>query len=223
MPYQGLVDAGELVAVVLAVRAIVLVVVLEHAGIAAHTFRPAVGADGVVELARLRADGVAVLACRPHAPVSGGASRPRRESRLAYSVRYRVELGLGLLHWRWAAGRLIHVGLLALHPVEKTVADVVHVTDRRQSQRPTATVAWVRSAELRLLFALAQVSLELHLAGEAPTLRDILSQLSLLNDTPRLILAPSMAEAVHALITGIVYINPVLAVHSGVEMPAELA
>jgi hypothetical protein len=51
MLYRRLENAGELVAVVLAVRPIVLVVVLEPAGPAAHTFRPTVGAVGIAVLA----------------------------------------------------------------------------------------------------------------------------------------------------------------------------
>jgi hypothetical protein len=51
MVYRRLETAGEIVAVVLAVRPIVLVVVLEPAGPAAHTSRPTVGADGVAVLA----------------------------------------------------------------------------------------------------------------------------------------------------------------------------
>jgi hypothetical protein len=51
MLYRRLEDAREFVAVVLAVGPIVLVVVLEPAEPAAHTFRPTVGADGVAVLA----------------------------------------------------------------------------------------------------------------------------------------------------------------------------
>jgi hypothetical protein len=51
----------------------------------------------------------------------------------------------------------------------------------------------------------------------------ILSQLPLLGDELRPILAPPMADSVHALITGIIFIDPVLTAHSRVVLPAELA
>jgi hypothetical protein len=57
MPRLGLVEAGELIAVVLAILTIVSVVVLELAGVAAHISWLAVGADGVAILAHSRAAG----------------------------------------------------------------------------------------------------------------------------------------------------------------------
>jgi hypothetical protein len=107
-----------------------VVVVLEPAGTAGHTFGPALSADGVVVLARLSSDGLASLACRPHVPESSGATRPARERRLAYSVWDRVELGFELYCQRWRTGRLLYVVLLQFS-VKVGVADVDHFTDRR--------------------------------------------------------------------------------------------
>jgi hypothetical protein len=107
--------------------------------------------------------------------------------------------------------------------MQVSVADVDAVVEGRL--RPV--VAWVCSAERRLALAVAQVGLELRLASGKPALLDILdlsSQPSLLNDAPRLTLAPFVAESVYApLIAGIVVIDPVLAEHSRVIPPAELA
>jgi hypothetical protein len=114
MLYRGLENAVELVAVVLAVRFIVLVVVLEHAGPATRTFRTTVGADGVTVLACLR---VVRL------------SRPRHERRLPCSVWDRVELGFEFHCRHWRTGWLISVGMLHLS-VKISVADVVNVRAR---------------------------------------------------------------------------------------------
>jgi hypothetical protein len=109
MLYRGLENAGELVAVVLAVRPIVLVVVLEHAGPATRTYSTTVGADGIAVLACLRVVGL---------------SRPRHERRLAYSVWYWFELGFEFHCRYWRAGWLISVGLLHLS-VNISIAEVV--------------------------------------------------------------------------------------------------
>jgi hypothetical protein len=135
---------------------------------------------------------------------------------LAYSVWDRVELRLEL-HCR-RTEVLYEVGLRQLF-VHVGVADV----EADNGYRPRATVAWERSAELRLVLAGAQVGLELRLAVEAPLL-DVLGQPSLLNDALRLNLAHFVAEPVYApLIAGVVVINPVLAAHRRVEVPAKLA
>jgi hypothetical protein len=114
MLYQRLKNAGELVAVIFAVGPVVLVVVLEHARPAAHTFRMTVGADGAAVLACLRVD---------------GPSHPRHERWLAYSVWDRAGLGFELHCQHWRTGRLIYVGLLHLS-VKISVADVVNVRPR---------------------------------------------------------------------------------------------
>jgi hypothetical protein len=114
MLYRGHENAVELVAVILAVRSIVLVVVLEHAGPATRTFRTTVGADGVAVLACLRVVGL---------------SRPMHERRLACSVWDRVELGFEFHCRHWRTGRLIYVGMLHLS-VKISVTDVVNVRAR---------------------------------------------------------------------------------------------
>jgi hypothetical protein len=135
---------------------------------------------------------------------------------LAYSVWNRVELRLEL-HCR-RTGVLYLAGLSQLS-VHVGVTDVVG----ENWYRPRATVAWKRGAELRLVLAGAQVGLELCLAVESPPL-DVLGPPSLLNDALRLNLAVFVAEPVYApLIAGVVVINPVLAAHSRVDVPAELA
>jgi hypothetical protein len=136
----------------------------------------------------------------------------------------RVGLGFELHCRHWRTGQLVDVGLIELH-VEIGVTYIVNVTDRRQSHRPRATVSWVHNVELLLVLTFAQVDLELRLTSqrETLTLRDILSQLSLLIGASRLILAPSMAESVYALIAGIIFINPVLAAHRRVVVTTDLA
>jgi hypothetical protein len=53
MLYQRLEEARKFVGVIFTVGPVVLVVVLEHAGPAAHTFRPTVDADASESLSSL--------------------------------------------------------------------------------------------------------------------------------------------------------------------------
>jgi hypothetical protein len=124
--YRGLEHAGELVAVVLAMRPIVLVVVLEHAGPATRTYRTTVAADGIAVLACLRVVGL---------------SRPRHERRLAYSVWDRLELGFEFHCRYWRAGWLISVGLLHLS-VNISVAEVVPFMARVHNRSKACSYCW---------------------------------------------------------------------------------